>query len=261
MTDYERVIELQEISQRSMGATSAQAGVYLEGMEAAMNKVTLAWESLVSEVADNEVIINVIERLATVLSGVSSFLSTDVGAIAGITLVATLTTTIVGNKIKEAELARMQQQYTLQQQITEMDIAKTKQEQVVLSKKAHDNNLRELIDAKNILIQKKQETLEEKRQQLIKAEDNKDTITARRLRKEIKKDEKSLSKEQASVNKLQADLAQSTYDAEAKKLDILNKQYDDLQAQNDVFSSIKHGISGLLSPLLAVVTLYKQMTK
>jgi hypothetical protein len=42
MTDYERVTELQEISQRSAGATAAQAGVYLEGMEAAMNKVTVA---------------------------------------------------------------------------------------------------------------------------------------------------------------------------------------------------------------------------
>jgi TP901 family phage tail tape measure protein len=42
MEDYERVTELQEISQRSAGATAAQAGVYLEGMEAALNKIQVA---------------------------------------------------------------------------------------------------------------------------------------------------------------------------------------------------------------------------
>ena len=42
MQDYNRVIELQEIAQRSAGATSAQAAVYLEGMEAALNKINVA---------------------------------------------------------------------------------------------------------------------------------------------------------------------------------------------------------------------------
>ena len=41
MTDYERVTELQEIAQRSAGATAAQAGVYLEGIEAALNNITI----------------------------------------------------------------------------------------------------------------------------------------------------------------------------------------------------------------------------
>lgn len=42
MTDYERVTELQEIAQRSAGATAAQAATYMEGMEAALNKVNVA---------------------------------------------------------------------------------------------------------------------------------------------------------------------------------------------------------------------------
>lgn len=41
MTDYERVTELQEIAQRSAGATAAQAEVFLEGIEAALNKITI----------------------------------------------------------------------------------------------------------------------------------------------------------------------------------------------------------------------------
>ena len=42
MTDYERVIELQEVSERSSGATVAQMETYLEGMEAALNNVSIA---------------------------------------------------------------------------------------------------------------------------------------------------------------------------------------------------------------------------
>ena len=42
MDDYERVIELQEIAQRSAGATSAQAATYLEGMAASLNKISVA---------------------------------------------------------------------------------------------------------------------------------------------------------------------------------------------------------------------------
>jgi TP901 family phage tail tape measure protein len=42
MEDYERVTELQEISSRSAGATAAQAGVFLEGMEASLNNIQVA---------------------------------------------------------------------------------------------------------------------------------------------------------------------------------------------------------------------------
>lgn len=42
MSDYERVIELQEIAERSQGATMAQMGTYMEGMDAALNKVSVA---------------------------------------------------------------------------------------------------------------------------------------------------------------------------------------------------------------------------
>ena len=61
MEDYERVTELQEISQRSAGATAAQAGVYLEGIEASMNKIQVAWEKVVMTISDSEAIIGVFE--------------------------------------------------------------------------------------------------------------------------------------------------------------------------------------------------------
>ena len=67
MEDYERVTELQEISQRSAGATAAQASVYLEGMEAAMNKIQVAWEKIVMTFTDSEVIIGILEGVGNLL--------------------------------------------------------------------------------------------------------------------------------------------------------------------------------------------------
>ena len=42
MSDYERVIELQQIAERSSGATLSQMETYLEGMNAALNRVNIA---------------------------------------------------------------------------------------------------------------------------------------------------------------------------------------------------------------------------
>lgn len=42
MSDYERVIELQQIAERSAGATMAQMATYMEGMDAALNKINVA---------------------------------------------------------------------------------------------------------------------------------------------------------------------------------------------------------------------------
>ncbi len=67
MSDYDRVIELQEISQRSAGATAAQAGVYLEGMEAALNKVNVAWEKIVTTITNSDTLIKIIEAGAKIL--------------------------------------------------------------------------------------------------------------------------------------------------------------------------------------------------
>lgn len=42
MTDYERVLELQEIAAQSAGATSAQMATYMEGLDAALNKIRVS---------------------------------------------------------------------------------------------------------------------------------------------------------------------------------------------------------------------------
>ena len=75
MTDYERVVELQEISERSAGATLAQMETYLEGMDAALNRVSVAWEKIVTNLTDNDFIISIIDQTANFLDGLAAALS------------------------------------------------------------------------------------------------------------------------------------------------------------------------------------------
>lgn len=77
MDDYERVIELQEISQRSAGATAAQAGIYLEGIEASMNKIQVAWEKIVVGLADSKVIIGALDFIANILDNIGAALEEE----------------------------------------------------------------------------------------------------------------------------------------------------------------------------------------
>lgn len=67
MDDYDRVIELQQISARSAGATSAQAATYLEGLEASINKVNVAVEKLVSTFTEMDFIQDLVEGLSSFL--------------------------------------------------------------------------------------------------------------------------------------------------------------------------------------------------
>ena len=101
MEDYERVTELQEISSRSAGATAAQAATYLEGMEASLNNIQVAWEKIVMNLTESEVIIDFFGGVGDVLDKIGDFLGTDWGIVATLTTVAVVGSQILGNKMQE----------------------------------------------------------------------------------------------------------------------------------------------------------------
>ena len=111
MQDYERVTELQDIAQRSQGATLAQMETYLQGMDAALNKVSVAWEKIVTAVTDSDSIIKLIDFVAGFLETLSDFLSTDWGLEATLTVIATLTAATLGNKLQELIATKTMQKY------------------------------------------------------------------------------------------------------------------------------------------------------
>lgn len=64
LNDYERTLELIEISSNSLGATNAQQVEYLEGMGAAVAKLKTAYQALITAITDNKTIINVVNMFA-----------------------------------------------------------------------------------------------------------------------------------------------------------------------------------------------------
>jgi len=179
MQDYERVTELQDIAQRSQGATLAQMETYLSGMDAALNKVSVAWEKIVTAVVDSESIINLINFVANFLETLSEFLSTDWGLEATLTVVAALTAATLGNKLQELIASKEMQKY----------------EQAALKIKLQKRQavLQEQIAAKQLLIDEKKQTGEEKKQLALK-------IIQEKL------DKNEITADQAAIQRAQIDL-------------------------------------------------------
>lgn len=174
MTDYERVTELQEISQRSAGATAAQAGVYLEGMEAALNKITVAWEKIVMAVSDSELIINTFSFVGDSLNFIGEFLSTDWGLVATLTTVLTLVTQGLTAKIQEQIYAKEQHKIEkenlkirLEERKAQIKLLKTEYEQTAEAEKQAAAAKKEAkITAAKVTLGKKNATELQKQQAL-----------------------------------------------------------------------------------------------
>lgn len=150
MSDYERVIELQQIAERSSGATLSQMSTYLEGMDAALNRVSIAWESIITSITDNEVIINIIQNTANLLDSIGTILKNEVVTMG---LLITLGVTALVSLTKKWEIQKAQNRAILEEQ-------KSKIKQQILDKKAY-------LDSLNQAKVQKEKTKELIKQQLI----------------------------------------------------------------------------------------------
>lgn len=232
MTDYERVIELQQISERSAGATLAQMETYLEGMDAALNKVSVAWEKIVTSLTDNEVIINLVNMFAALLNGVGEFLSTTSGTLITIGAIATIGLSILGNKMKEFMLAKQQkaiEQESLKQQRLQNIAA---QKGVIQAKEKH------LTDLKNLKTKAEATLL----------------------------DKNATEAEKAAAQKLLGTIDQQIIDAdhqvkiEENKLNLLEQQDTYLTNQESIIGRLQNSLSGLTAPLFLIITLWKTIS-
>ena len=134
MDDYERVIELQEISQRSAGATAAQAATYLDGIEASLNAISVAWEQIVTNVTSSEVIIFFLDRASILLDKIGWALSSLWGQIPVFTLIGVAIAGIVSKKILENKIAKEQAELQRLQLRTELEKRKEYLIQEILKK-------------------------------------------------------------------------------------------------------------------------------
>ncbi len=120
MQDYERVTELQQIASRSAGATMAQMATYLEGMDAALNKVNVAWEKIVSSIVDSQFIINLVNGFADLLDYVGTIFSETQALVPIMVLLILKGTEYIGLKLQEQHIARETQKINAQIALNDM---------------------------------------------------------------------------------------------------------------------------------------------
>ena len=110
MSDYERVIELQQIAERSSGATLSQMSTYLEGMDAALNRVSVAWESIITSITNNEVIINLVNMGASLLQVVNDIFNNAAAMVPIVLALAIYGTSVLKSKLEEYAISIKQNQ-------------------------------------------------------------------------------------------------------------------------------------------------------
>ena len=218
MEDYERVTELQEISQRSAGATAAQAGVYLEGMEASLNKIQVAWEKIVMTLSDSEFIIGFFDFIGGSLDKLGDFLDNTAAQIPIFTTLAVLGLATLGNKLRENELAKEQNEYELQKQITRQQTIISEQEELVLKQKQKVLDQTEVVTNQKQLVTSKKKNLEELK--LLRTKLQEKSATGK-LSKEEKSQLKTIN---ARIGKAEKSLQQEELKLENEESALLNEQ-------------------------------------
>lgn len=86
LDDYDKVLEFQQISLQSTGATAAQSATYLQGMEAAINNVKVAYEGLITSATDSEFLIGLVQTFANLLTNLNGLFNNLGGTISIVTV-------------------------------------------------------------------------------------------------------------------------------------------------------------------------------
>ena len=148
MDDYDRVIELQQISLRSAGATSAQAATYLEGLEASINQVNVAIEKLVSTFTDSEAIQSVISIFGDLLEMTNSLLSNSLGMQVVLTAIAAIFAQMAIKKAQSVAYAIEENKLRQEYRINELKIKKAKLDEQKINLEQRKSELESLKTSK-----------------------------------------------------------------------------------------------------------------
>ena len=72
MQDFDRTLELVNISQDSAGATAAQHVQFMQGLEGATIRMQNAYQEFITTIADSDMLINIVNGLTTIITGLSN---------------------------------------------------------------------------------------------------------------------------------------------------------------------------------------------
>lgn len=108
MQDFDRTLELVDISANSYGATMAQSGKYMEGLEASTTLLTNAWQELILSLTKSDAIIGVVNLLTFGVEKLTEIVQNGPLFTGILITAATLGSGILANKIQEWTLSLKQ---------------------------------------------------------------------------------------------------------------------------------------------------------
>lgn len=200
MDDYDRVIELQQISARSAGATSAQAATYLEGLEASINQVNVAIEKLVSTFTDSEAIQSIISIFGDLLEMTNSLLSNSLGMQVVLTAIAAIFAQMAIKKAQSVAYAIEENKLSKEYRINELKIKRAKLDEQKINLEQRKSELESLKIAKeNYYEEKRTKIISDKRL-------SESTIQSRLAALEVEKKQEMADLEKRQLNLRQEEL-------------------------------------------------------
>ena len=166
--------------------------------------------------------------------------------------------------MREIELARLQQKFNLEQQKAEVKTNIEKQKAIVAEKQHTIEEIKGNIQTKKRLITLKQTNIEMYKRLKAEAESRKDAAMVAQYNKEISlatAQQKKYQTELDTLEKEELPRAEAELKTESDKLVIYEKQEKLLQSQSGLINSMVTGFTGLIIPIMAIVKLYKGLTR
>lgn len=242
MNDYERTLELVEISQRSNGATAAQAATYMLGMEAAINKVTVAGEKLITALTNSDALIAIVDFVGEWVNGIAIMAENQALVYTTLVAISAIGAAILVNKIREKMLDAQIAAYNI-------DILKQKKEGLSKGKIALAQDKAQKAAATLRAATEKKITIEKKYQaKFAQAEKTGEPIEA------IKAE---YTKEIAAAN---AEIAEAQTEYNTAQGEALSLQKESLGVSKDLKSNLSSipGIIGLMASAYQVLIRFKK---
>ena len=165
MSDYERVIELQEIAAQSSGATLAQMAVYGEGLEAGLNRLSTQWEKIISTLSSSDVIVGLVDFASFMLDRINAILESSAGIYALGVVIGVSASAMLLSKIEEYKVQKM----LLKEQL---ELRKSNLQNLKLQKEALIKKKEELIAASKDKVLKQEALVKQMKQRKLNTQPN-----------------------------------------------------------------------------------------
>ncbi|MBS7256883.1 MAG: phage tail tape measure protein [Methanobrevibacter sp.] len=201
MSDYERVIELQEIAAQSSGATLAQMAVYGEGLEAALNRLSTQWEKIISTLSSSDVIVGLVDFASFMLDRINAILESSAGIYALGVVIGVAASAMLLSKIEEYKVQKM----LLREQL---ELRKSNLENLKVQKEALIKKKEELIAASKDKVLKQEALVIDLRAQAAKADETKKAEYAAQLKVEEAKLQQMQTEELTVQKGLESEIIQ-----------------------------------------------------